>query len=77
MKDLAKRSNSAADRECLQTIRDNNSNKDQTMNKVFITYRPKNTDTTIIQRQEVIIAKEDVGDKVSTFIIHTFKIFTL
>lgn len=46
---------------------------DEGMNKVFITYRPKNTDTVIIQRQEVIIDKEDTGDKVSTFIIHTIQ----
>lgn len=46
---------------------------DEGMNKVFITYRPKNADTTVIQRQEVIIDKEDVGDKVSTFIIHTIQ----
>jgi len=48
---------------------------DEGMNKVFITYRPKNTNAAVIQRQEVVINKEDVGDKVSNFIINMVQNF--
>jgi hypothetical protein len=42
---------------------------DEGLNKVMLTYLPKNSDTTIIQRQEVLINRQDDGDKVNSFII--------
>lgn len=43
---------------------------DEGLNKVILTYLPKNADTVIIQRQEVLINKGDEGDKVGSFIIN-------
>ena len=43
---------------------------DAGINKVILTYLPT-SDTTTIKRQEVLINKEDEGDKVSNFIINT------
>ena len=43
---------------------------DEGMNKVILTYRPKNSDTSIIQRQEVLINHNQFGDKVNSFIIY-------
>ena len=43
---------------------------DEGMNKVILTYRPKNSDTSIIQRQEVLINHNQFGDNVNSFIIY-------
>ena len=42
---------------------------DASMNKVILTYRPKDPGNAIIQRQEVLIDHDPQGDKVNNFII--------
>ena len=44
---------------------------DETMNRVMITYTPVKPEKEEIQRQEVIIKPDPVGDKVTNFIINS------
>lgn len=45
---------------------------DETLNKVIITYTPVKPDKEEIQRQEILIAPDPTGDKVTTIIIDHF-----
>ena len=42
---------------------------DESLNKVILTYRPKDLNTVILQHQEVLINRNTEGDKVSSFLI--------
>jgi hypothetical protein len=42
---------------------------DETLNRVIISYKPKNPDKEELQKQEILIAPGTTGDKVNSFII--------
>jgi hypothetical protein len=42
---------------------------DEGLNKAILLYQPKNKDTVIIQRQQVLINRDIEGDKVNSFIV--------